>query len=466
MKSVITFWCTMTMFITSYTVEGQEIVNGKGPFQLEVDVARFYGDSAMSYIEMYYGIRENMLSYKHDSSRYVGAANMKWIIRNDSAVVAHKEWTVPHIVDDSLRFATTQTMMGLESVGLPVGEYMMSIDGYDLYDTARRDSFVLPLRVVAYPSNMEAMSDIEFCMSVQSSTNKQSVFYKNTLEVIPNAGKLYGAGLPIMYYYAEAYNLAQSRSRANVTVRTTVVDALGKDVITRDKSKARLHNSSVEIGTVNLSSLKGGTYLFRISLLDSGKTALASTTKKFFVYKPGTVADSASGFAEADLATSEFAIMSEQEVDQAFAYAKYIATQAEVSQYEKLTDVKAKQKLLFEFWRRRDPDQSTPVNEVKEEYYKRVSYANDHLSLGFHEGWKTDRGRVHIVYGPYDEIERFPSSSESNPYEIWHYNNIQGGVIFVFVDRNGLGDFLLVHSTHRDEIHEDNWFQQYAQKMR
>ncbi|MBI3765705.1 MAG: GWxTD domain-containing protein [Ignavibacteriales bacterium] len=404
------------MFITSYTVEGQEIVNGKGPFQLEVDVARFYGDSAMSYIEMYYGIRENMLSYKHDSSRYVGAANMKWIIRNDSAVVAHKEWTVPHIVDDSLRFATTQTMMGLESVGLPVGEYMMSIDGYDLYDTARRDSFVLPLRVVAYPSNMEAMSDIEFCMSVQSSTNKQSVFYKNTLDVIPNAGKLYGAGLPIMYYYAEAYNLAQSRSRANVTVRTTVVDALGKDVITRDKSKARLHNSSVEIGTVNLSSLKGGTYLFRISLLDSGKT--------------------------------------------------YIATQAEVSQYEKLTDVKAKQKLLFEFWRRRDPDQSTPVNEVKEEYYKRVSYANDHLSLGFHEGWKTDRGRVHIVYGPYDEIERFPSSSESNPYEIWHYNNIQGGVIFVFVDRNGLGDFLLVHSTHRDEIHEDNWFQQYAQKMR
>ena len=70
------------------------------------------------------------------------------------------------------------------------------------------------------------------------------------------------------------------------------------------------------------------------------------------------------------------------------------------------------------------------------------------------------RGRVVIMYGTPDDIERHPSETETRPYEIWSYNNIQGGVIFVFVQRNTAGDYELVHSTHRNELHDENWDRQ------
>jgi hypothetical protein len=78
------------------------------------------------------------------------------------------------------------------------------------------------------------------------------------------------------------------------------------------------------------------------------------------------------------------------------------------------------------------------------------------------EGWHTDRGRVYVLYGESDEVERFPSTSESKPYEIWHYNQIEGSVIFVFIDRTGFGEYTLVNSTKRGEVKDDNW-QNYLQ---
>ena len=73
------------------------------------------------------------------------------------------------------------------------------------------------------------------------------------------------------------------------------------------------------------------------------------------------------------------------------------------------------------------------------------------------EGWKTDRGRVYLIYGGPDEIERFPNEIETRPYEIWHYESVEGGVIFVFADITGFGSYQLVHSTKRGELRDDSW---------
>jgi len=149
--------------------------------------------------------------------------------------------------------------------------------------------------------------------------------------------------------------------------------------------------------------------------------------------------------------------MSETELDKEFAMARYIATPEEINRYKQLKGEDAKRKFLADFWVKRDPDKSTPINEMKIEYFKRVEYANQHFSVGNKEGWKTDRGRVYIMYGPPDEYERHPSEVDSKPYEIWYYHNIEGGVEFVFVDKSGFSDYILVHSTKRNEIRDDNW---------
>jgi len=457
-----------TGLLLSGTLCMAQNIRGKGAFQLDIDFARFYADSEVTYLEMYYGIHENSLAYRKDSSGLSGGVNMKWEILTDSARTAFKEWTVPHTMADSTSIRASQTLMGKQALGLSPGDYNVSVVTYDFNDPARRDSFTTLLRIGRYPRGREALSDIEFCTSIQSSENKQSIFYKNTLEVIPNASRLYGAGLPIMYYYAEAYNLKDRPDESNMTVRTSVIDALGKEVITKDKQKPRLHNSSVEVGTVNLSALKGGTYLFRISLVDTARGVLAYSEKKFFVYRPVSGISDSGGAdrSRPDVMGSRYAVMTEEDIDRAFDYARYTATDAERHQYEKFTSLDAKRKFLYEFWQRRDIDPQTPANETEETYYKRVDYARDNFTSGNREGWKADRGRIYIVFGPPDEIERFPSSSESNPYEIWHYNNIQGGVIFVFVDRVGLSDYILVHSTHRSELRNEDWYAQYAQRMR
>ncbi|CUS95440.1 hypothetical protein JGI14_11203 [Candidatus Kryptonium thompsonii] len=64
---------------------------------------------------------------------------------------------------------------------------------------------------------------------------------------------------------------------------------------------------------------------------------------------------------------------------------------------------------------------------------------------------------IKAVDGPPDEYERHPSEVDSKPYEIWYYHNIEGGVEFVFVDKSGFSDYILVHSTKRNEIRDDNW---------
>jgi hypothetical protein len=78
------------------------------------------------------------------------------------------------------------------------------------------------------------------------------------------------------------------------------------------------------------------------------------------------------------------------------------------------------------------------------------------------DGWQTDRGRVYLLYAEPDDVQRFPSSDNGKPYEIWNYNQIESGVVFVFIDRNGFGDYQLVHSTKRGELQDESW-QKYLQ---
>ena len=157
-----------------------------------------------------------------DGNRFLAGANMKLEVRNDSAIVSKKEWTVPHGIVDTTTLSKSQTMTGLESFGLQFGNYTITIAAYDLYDQQRMDSIQFPVSVREYGKGKEAISDVELCTSIQSSTNKEAMFYKNTLEVIPNPSRLYGIGLPILYYYCESYNLLSDSNSNALTVHTEI----------------------------------------------------------------------------------------------------------------------------------------------------------------------------------------------------------------------------------------------------
>jgi GWxTD domain-containing protein len=144
----------------------------------------------------------------------------------------------------------------------------------------------------------------------------------------------------------------------------------------------------------------------------------------------------------------------------------YIITDEERKAFKKLATDDERERFIEEFWRRRDPDPDTDENEFKEEYYERIAYANEHFSSGI-PGWKTDRGRIWIMYGKPDERETHPmggsyerpsyeggGSTTTYPFEIWFYRYLAGvgsGVEIEFVDPTGSGEYRIARNPNEKD---------------
>src|SRR5215467_7421068 len=135
---------------------------------------------------------------------------------------------------------------------------------------------------------------------------------------------------------------------------------------------------------------------------------------------------------------------------------RWIITDEERSAFMQLSNDEERDQFIEAFWARRDPTPDTPENEFKEEHYRRIAYANEHFAAGI-PGWKSDRGRIYIMYGPADEIESHPSggtydrpqeegggTTSTYPFEDWRYRYLEGigqEVIIEFVDTCMCGDY-------------------------
>ena len=135
---------------------------------------------------------------------------------------------------------------------------------------------------------------------------------------------------------------------------------------------------------------------------------------------------------------------------------RWIITDEEQKAFKLLSNDEERDQFIEAFWQRRDPTPDTIENEFKEEHYRRMAYANEHYAAGI-PGWKSDRGRIYIMYGPADEIESHPSGgsyerpmeegggeTSTFPFEDWRYRYLEGvgqEVIIEFVDTCMCGDY-------------------------
>jgi len=146
----------------------------------------------------------------------------------------------------------------------------------------------------------------------------------------------------------------------------------------------------------------------------------------------------------------------------------YIISDEERKAFKNLSTDEERDAFIEQFWLRRDPTPDTVENEFKEEHYRRIAYANEHYASGI-PGWKTDRGRIYIMYGQPDEIESHPSGgtyerppeegggeTSTYPFEIWRYRYIEGignEVLLEFVDPTMSGEFhLTIDPSEKDAL--------------
>ncbi len=147
---------------------------------------------------------------------------------------------------------------------------------------------------------------------------------------------------------------------------------------------------------------------------------------------------------------------------------RYIITPEETNAFKQLSNDEERDQFIEQFWLRRDPTPDTPENEFKEEHYRRIAYANEHFAAGI-PGWRTDRGRMYIIWGPPDEIDSHPSggtydrpmeegggSTSTYPFEDWRYRYLEGignEVIMEFVDSCQCGDYhLTIDPNEKDAL--------------
>ena len=103
--------------------------------------------------------------------------------------------------------------------------------------------------------------------------------------------------------------------------------------------------------------------------------------------------------------------MDEARLDAAYEPLSYIANGGQLRAYRGAT-IGAKRQFLINFWRQRDPDPATPRNEIREEFYGKIAYADNTFrerGSRTQSGWKTDRGRIYITFGKPDSVESHPS---------------------------------------------------------
>ena len=136
----------------------------------------------------------------------------------------------------------------------------------------------------------------------------------------------------------------------------------------------------------------------------------------------------------------------------------YIITDEERRAFKNLQTDEEREQFIEQFWLRRDPTPDTMENEYKEEHYRRIAYANERFASGI-PGWKTDRGRIYITFGPPDEIESRPSGGTYErpweegggttavyPFEKWRYRYLEGvgmqtDIVIEFVDKSMTGEY-------------------------
>jgi len=424
------------------------------------DYAQFKYDSLSNYLEVYYSFNQNDLkTTPKDDKNFVDAIiHLQVQDTKSGELVVNKDWAFKQEISKEDTTNKNNVLLGVVGYVLKKGNYILTVNLKDNIDKNNFKEYKENLEVLPFDDKHFSISNIELSNKIiNENTNKNSIFYKNTLEIFPNPSMIYSEFSPVLFYYSELYNLDNYGEKATFQLSKLVQNSEGRIISSKSKTIKSKKNSIVDVGFVNLHKYPTGTYTFILNLKNNLTGKAYASSKKFFLINPKVKKTDNLTSGERKFLGTEFGVLTKEECDRMFEQSKLIATKTEIDQYEALDSLNQKRKYLFKFWSKRDTDPRTPQNEFKELYFKRIKYCNDHFKGFTLKGYKTDRGRVYTLYGKPSEIERHPSSSDYKPYEIWRYNNIEGGATFIFGDITGFNNYELLHSTKRGELQDPNW---------
>ena len=244
-------------------------------------------------------------------------------------------------------------------------------------------------------------------------------------KIIPNVSRNVSENKDEINIFFEIYS--NSSTDYNIDYLVTNKD---NKILYESSDKQSVNESKTQIFyTIADSTLLSlGNYILTVRLKDNNEDILASTSKTFYSRWAGLPA-------------------TVNNIDEAIDQLIYIANPDEIDYMEDGKDEEEKSKRFLEYWKSKDPSPGNDENEVFQEYFGRVNFANEQFSH-YREGWQTDRGMVFIILGPPNNVDRHPFEYDSKPYEIWQYYEINRN--FTFLDETGFGDYRLITPMYGD----------------
>jgi GWxTD domain-containing protein len=372
-----------------------------------------------SRVDVYVQVPHEEIRFMKEGDSYIGRYEVTLSLLTGTKQLVHEQtWSVDVPVSDFAQTSGNRLYsLTHRTVDVDPGSYQLNVVFRD--QESRKSSQVRKsLLVTDFSKDSLSLSDIMLVNRLSVSGERKTI--------VPNISGSINPRSEGFFLFFEMYCAPRMDS---VELSYRVIDSKKNEIFQRSQREAITGPKTQIFMKVDSASIPMGTYFLTAEAVVedgiSGKSYRGTTSRTLNVRSPDLPA------AVVDI---------EKAIDQLM----YIARDSELQYIRDGATQEEKRKRFMEFWSKRDPDPSTQRNELMEEYYSRVQYANQNFGH-YMEGWRTDMGMVYIHFGAPENIERHPMEIDTKPYEIWYYYQLNRQ--FIFVDQTGFGDYRLTYPT-------------------
>ncbi len=373
-------------------------------------------------LEIYYKIFNHKLTFIKEQDKFKAGYEIEVVLFSKNKQFTASSYEEEYVVESyqetqsSLNFLINQV-----NLSVPAGEYKLSFKLIE-HNSKQVLKSEKQISLLSLKSDEPIFSGLELARSVKENQDSPK-FIKRGKEVIPSVSNILGDPDDFFWIYFELYNFRPQRAEDYLLI--CELEAGNKSIVFKDTTRATLlqatDQSFYDFKEIKISDIKNGTYNLRLKLLNKEGKVRAKAQKELNI---------------------EWLLLYQVKNDypRAVELLRYVASDKELKELKEAKE-EDRTKKWMDFWKSKDLTPDTPENELMEEYYKRVKYANEHFGIYDKEGYKTDMGMVYIKFGPPDEMDRHPFELSTRPYLVWYYYRLNRK--FLFIDVTGYGEYEL-----------------------
>ena len=427
-----------------------------------IDYKSYYTAANEPYLEISCFVNGKTVFYIPDNQgKYQAEVRITIEARQGDSLINKLDYIlVSELFEDSV-VSTKPDFGNIQNLQLNNGEYVLHFTVQDIHSAAKpvRYSDVV---VLNYPENEVSISDISLYQSI-SRTTKGDLFDKYGFSLKPIFYGFVPENIYNLTFSCEIYNADKWEGDEKIVIKSHITcfeNNLMPYIEARYETQAKAKVVVVTFGEIGIFKLPSGNYHLVVEVLSQDSTLLASNSCFFQRSNPKLTLD----LSDINQVNVEHTFVDAiKDTLQLLEYVRFlypISTPIEKDFYTtRMSKISAEslKRFFYAFWLKRDPDNP---QRAWNEYFEKVKLVNREFGCKLVQGYRTDRGRVYLQYGPPNSIYESPYDSHSYPYEIWHYYHCvdQSNVKFIFYNTDLVSnDYQLLHSDKRGEMQDPFW---------